>query len=165
MTSRWCKCSKAPEGKTPPLTFTAWHRLPIGTSWPHVRISLLSCWARVEVARPLTANTSSNIWLLSLEAPTGVSPVCRKQCTHVINVVRESLNVTAFSCLVCSGEMAGGLLSFGGFWKCLYLYEWECQSLLPHCFFGLWPGRPGNLSFYTGTNKPCKTKMISFHCL
>lgn len=73
--SRWCKCSRAAEGRTLPLTFTAWRRLPIGTSWPLARTSPLSCWARVVVARPPTVNTSSSTCSPLLAAPTKHSPV------------------------------------------------------------------------------------------
>lgn len=73
--SRWCKCSRAAGGRTLPLTFTAWPRLPIETSWPLARTSPLSCWERVVVARPPTVNTSSNTCSALPAAPTKRSPV------------------------------------------------------------------------------------------
>lgn len=73
--TRWCRCSRAAGGRTLPLTFIAWPRLPIGTSWPHVRISLSSCWVKVAVARPPTVNTSSSTCSPLLAAPTKHSPV------------------------------------------------------------------------------------------
>lgn len=53
----------------------------------------------------------------------------------VVNVFNPPNDFIFF--VVCSREMAGGLHSVGGIWECLYLYEWECQSLLSHCFLGL----------------------------
>lgn len=52
--------------------------------------------------------------------------------------------------VVRSGEMAGSLHRFGGVWERVHLSEWKCQSLLPCCFFGLWPGRPGDFSLHSG---------------
>lgn len=48
-------------------------------------------------------------------------------CNVVVDVLLKLPQWTFFFlCVVCSREMAGGLHSFGGFWECLYLYEWEC---------------------------------------
>lgn len=64
--------------------------------------------------------------------------------------VRNNI-VIQFLFVVCSREMAGGLHRVRGIWECVHLSEWKCQSLLPCCFFGLWPGRSGDFSLHSGS--------------
>lgn len=52
--------------------------------------------------------------------------------------------------VVRSREMAGGLHRVRGIWERVHLSEWKCQSLLPCCFFGLWPGRSGDFGLHSG---------------
>lgn len=144
--SRWCRCSRAAGRRTLLLTSTAWPRLPTGTSSPLDRISPSFYWERVGVERPPIASISSSTSLPSLAAPTRPSLVGRNWPKFQ---VRNKIVIQVIF-VVCSREMAGSLHRVRGIWECVHLSEWKCQSLLPCCVFGLWPGRSGDFSLHSG---------------